>query len=99
MSASSIITDSNELKKFMIHGLDRPLSYPYSVSSEEMEKFRRKRQRSKELGIDLFVLDNEEMLEELEELECYIMDNYLDQDLDVPEDLKKKYKELKEQLL
>jgi len=43
MSASSIITDSNELKKFMIHGIDRPLSYPYSVSSEEMEKFRRKR--------------------------------------------------------
>lgn len=45
------------------------------------------------------MLDNEEMPEELEELECYIMDNYLDQDLDVPEDLKKKYKELKEQLL
>ena len=79
--------------------LDKPLSYPYSVSSEEMEKFRRKKQRAKELGIDLFVLDEEEIPEELEELEYYIIDNYLDQDLDVPEELKKKYKELKEQLL
>ena len=62
-----------------------------------MERFRRKKQRAKELGINLFVLDEDDIPEELLELEYYIIDNYLDMDLDVPEDIKKKYLELKKQ--
>ena len=77
--------------------LDRPLIYTYSVSREDMERFRRKKQRAKELGINLFVLDEDDIPEELLELEYYIIDNYLDMDLDVPEDIKKKYLELKKQ--
>lgn len=78
--------------------LDRPLIYTYSVSGEDMERFRRKKQRAKELGINLFVLDEDDIPEELLELEYYIIDNYLDMDLDVPEDIKEKYLELKKQL-
>ncbi len=41
--------------------LDRPLIYTYSVSGEDMERFRRKKQRAKELGINLFVLDEDDI--------------------------------------
>lgn len=78
--------------------LDRPLIYTYSVSGEDMERFRRKKQRAKELGINLFVLDEDDIPEELMELEYYIIDNYLDMDLDVPEDIKERYMELKKLL-
>ncbi|MBO6310144.1 MAG: hypothetical protein J6N70_15205 [Oribacterium sp.] len=74
------------------------LTYPYSVSMDDMERFRRKKQRAKEIGIDLFILDTDDRAEELQELEYYIIDNYLDMDKEVPEDLKEKYRELKEKL-
>ena len=79
--------------------LDKPLSYAYSVSTEDMERFRRKKQRAKELGIELFVLDEKEIPEELEELENLIIDEYLEEDLDVPEEIKEKYMKLKQHLL
>ena len=69
--------------------------YDYVVSEEEMERFNRKKERAKEIGIDLFILDERDIPEELEKLEDYIIDNYLELDLEVPEDLKKKYRELK----
>ncbi|MCR4658559.1 MAG: hypothetical protein K5770_20360 [Lachnospiraceae bacterium] len=78
--------------------LDKPLIYTYTVSGEDMERFRRKKQRAKELGINLFVLDEDDIPEELMELEYYIIDNYLDMDLDVPEDIKERYMELKKLL-
>ncbi len=81
--------------------IEKPIKYDYSVSDDDMVRFRRKRQRAKELGIELFVLDSEEYpkeLKELKELENYIIDNYLELDLDVPDDIKKKYLELKERL-
>lgn len=78
--------------------IEKPIKYDYSVSDDDMVRFRRKRQRAKELGIELFVLDGEEYPKELKELENYIIDNYLELDLDVPDDIKKKYLELKERL-
>ena len=78
---------------------ENPLGYTYSVSNEDMERFRRKKQRAEELGIRLFILDEDDIPEELQELEYYIIDNYLDMDKDVPEEIKERYLKLKEQLL
>ena len=79
--------------------LENPLVYTYSVSKEDMERFKRKKQRAEELGIKLFILDEDDIPEDLQELEYYIIDNYLDMDMEVPEELKEKYLKLKEQLL
>ncbi len=68
----------------------------YSVSPAEMEAFRRKKRRANELGIELFILDEDEMDKELQELEYFIIDNYLDMDKDIPDPLKEKYIKLKE---
>lgn len=67
----------------------------YSVSPAEMEAFRRKKRQAYELGIELFILDEDETDKELQELEYYIIDNYLDLDKDVPDSLKEKYLLLK----
>lgn len=79
--------------------IENPLVYTYSVSNEDMERFKRKKQRAEELGIRLFILDEDDIPEELQELEYYIIDNYLDMDKDVPEEIKERYLKLKEQLL
>lgn len=51
--------------------------------------------RANELGIMLFVLAGNDSSSELQEIEDFIIDNYIDMDLDVPEDLKTKYLSLK----
>ena len=51
------------------------------------------------IGNRVFILDEDEIPEELEDLEYYIIDNYLDMDLDVPEELKKKYLDLKKKCM
>lgn len=79
--------------------IENPLVYTYSVSDDDMERFRRKKQRAEELGIKLFILDEDDIPKELQELEYYIIDNYLDMDKDVPEELKEKYLKLKEKIL
>ena len=79
--------------------INNPLVYTYSVSNEDMERFRRKKQRAEELGIKLFILDEDDIPEELQELEYYIIDNFLDMDKDVPEEIKEKYLKLKEKVL
>ena len=75
-----------------------PFNYSYSVSPEDMEKLQRKKKRAEEIGIRLFVLDDDAVPKELQELEDYIIDNYLDNDLDIPDELKKKYSELKQNI-
>ena len=75
-----------------------PIKYSYSVTNSDMERFDRKKKRAEEIGINLFILDEENIPEELKELEYFIMDNYLDLDKDIPEDIKNKYQELKKQM-
>jgi hypothetical protein len=68
----------------------------YTVVKEDEERMHRRRVRANELGIKLFLLDDEEDTpDELQELEDYIVDNYIDMDIDVPEEIKKKYLYLK----
>lgn len=81
-----------EIKKPL---LSKPLTFSYSVSDEEYDRTRRRLERADEIGLKLFVLDNEESSKELQELENFIIDNYIDMDIDIPDDLKKQYVELK----
>jgi hypothetical protein len=72
------------------------MSTLYTVVKEDEERMHRRRVRANELGIKLFLLDDEEDTpDELQELEDYIVDNYIDMDIDVPEEIKKKYLYLK----
>lgn len=75
--------------------IDEPLVYSYKVSQKNKEEYARRKKRAKELGIHLFILDEDDMPDELRELEQFIVDNYINMDLDVPNDVKKKYIELK----
>ena len=67
----------------------------YSIPSDAKERYIRKKKRAAEIGIKLFVLDEDDAPVELLELENLIVDEYLDEDLDVPEELAQKYKKLK----
>ena len=78
--------------------LDKPLQHPYSVTPDDMDRFRREVERARELGIDMYILDGEPESPELEELENEIVYNYILMDLDVPEELKAKYLKLKEEV-
>lgn len=79
--------------------LNSPYEPPFSCSKDDMDRMKRRRQRASELGIKLFVLDAEnDPNDRLQELENIIVDNYIDHDLDVPEELKKEYLELKKAL-
>lgn len=69
----------------------------YSYTQSDLELMNRKRQRANELGILLFSLDGDDSQSELKELEDYIIDNFIDLDIDVPDDLKKKYLALKKE--
>ena len=75
--------------------LDKPYEAPFSYTKSDVDRMNRKRERAAELGIRLFVLDNEEPNNRLKELEEIIIDDYIDMDKDVPEELKKEYLELK----
>lgn len=75
--------------------LDKPLQHPYSVTPDDMDRFRREVERARELGIDMYILDGEPESSELEELENEIVYNYILMDMDVPEELKIKYLKLK----
>ena len=58
----------------------------------------RRKHRAKELGIALYILgDDPNKNDELQRLEDYIVENFIDLDLDVPEDIKEKNLALKKQ--
>lgn len=76
--------------------IDKPLTYPYKVSQKNKEEYERKKKRAEEIGIHLFILDEDDLPTELKDLEQYIIDNYINMDLDIPEDIKQKYIELKQ---
>ncbi len=67
------------------------------IITDEMRQFSERRERrAAELGIALYILGKEPQKNlELREMEEYIVENFLDMDLDVPEDIKKKYLKLK----
>jgi hypothetical protein len=69
--------------------------HPYKISKEEEEMLQRRIARADELGIKLFVLDESGETDEIQKMEDFIVDNYIDLDKDVPDDIKKKYLELK----
>ena len=73
-----------------------PYISPLNITNEMKEFAERKEKRAKELGIPLYVLDTEDSINiELQKLEDYIMENFIDLDLDVPPDLKERYLSLK----
>lgn len=66
------------------------------ISDDVREFTERREQRAEELGIALYILGSDPRQDiELQKLEDYIMDNYIDLDLDVPDDIKKRYLALK----
>ena len=70
---------------------------PLRITVELREFTERRERRAKDFGIALYVLgDDIEEDTELTRLEDYIMENFIDLDLDVPDDVKEKYLELKE---
>ena len=76
----------------------KPSTYnsPLKISDELRQFTERREQRAKELGIESYVLGADTQSDdEFQKLEDYIMENFIDLDLDVPEDIKKKYLEMK----
>ena len=71
----------------------------YALVTDDIKQFTERREkRAKELGIALYVLGaDRESVTELQKLEDYIMENFIDLDLDVPEEIKEKYLALKKQ--
>jgi len=65
--------------------------------TDEMRQFTdRRERRARELGIALYVLgDDPEKDNDLKELEDYILENFIDLDLDVPDAIKEKYLAMK----
>ena len=76
--------------------IDEPLIVKFDYT--EKARFERERARAEELGIELYILDGDSREDELGQLEELILENYIELDQDVPEELKKKYLELKEQV-
>ena len=69
---------------------------PLKISDELRQFTERREQRAKELGIESYVLGADTRSDdEFQKLEDYIMENFIDLDLDVPEDIKKKYLDMK----
>jgi hypothetical protein len=75
--------------------LKQPYVSTYTYTKDDEDRMQRRRERANELGIKLFVLDEDDKPKELQELEYFIIDNYIDMDIDVPDDIKKKYLDLK----
>ena len=74
----------------------KPYSFPLDITDEMRQLTERRERRANELGIKLYVLDGEnEELTELQKLEDYIVENFIDMDLDVPEKIKEKYLAMK----
>ena len=70
---------------------------PVEISDEIRQFSDRRERRARELGIALYVLDGDfEKDDEIQRLEEYIMDNFIDFDLDVPDDIKSEYLALKQ---
>ena len=78
--------------------LSNPLSFSYKVTDEAFSRTQRRLKRADEIGLKLFVLDENNSPEELRKLEEYIVDNFIDLDKDIPEDIKEKYLSLKKQV-
>jgi hypothetical protein len=78
--------------------LDQSYVPTYTFTKEDEERMHRRRIRANELGIRLFVLDEEDVPKDLQELEYYIIDNFIDMDIDVPDDIKKRYLDLKSKI-
>ena len=69
---------------------------PLNITDEHRRFTERRERRAKDLGIALYVLgDDSGEEDELRRLEEYIMENFIDLDLDVPDDVKEKYFDLK----
>ncbi len=68
---------------------------PFTYTKNDVDRMNRRRKRASELGIRLFVLDGNDVSDKLQELENQIVDDYIDKDLDVPEELKREYLALK----
>lgn len=76
----------------------KPYISPLHITDEMRQLSARREFRAKELGISLYVLGiDDEKPTELQKLEDYIVDNFIDMDLDVPEDIKAKYLSLKQE--
>ena len=72
---------------------------PLNITDDLREFTERREQRAKELGISLYILGDEPEKDfNLQQLEDYIIENFIDLDLDVPEDIKEKYLLLKSKL-
>ncbi len=72
---------------------------PLNITDELREFTARREKRAKELGIALYVLGDDPGEDELQRLEDYIMENFIDLDLDVPDDIKERYLSLKKRIL
>ncbi|MCR5778223.1 MAG: hypothetical protein K6G84_12565 [Lachnospiraceae bacterium] len=85
----------------MVNLVEKPIpkstyQSPLHITDEIREFSDRRERRAKELGIALYVLgDDPDKDDELQKLEDYIMENFIDLDLDVPEKIKEKYLKLK----
>jgi hypothetical protein len=90
--SEEILNDCLDDKLKTTSSYNSPLRIP-----DELRKFtERREQRAEELGIALYVLETDTRSDyEFQKLEDYIMENFIDLDLDVPEDIKKKYLEMK----
>lgn len=84
----------NYIKKPKVNKPYTSLKY----SEEEIAKEKRREERAKKLGLNLYVLDDESMAQ-LVKLENYILESYLDKDKDVPEEVSKEYNSLKDKLI
>ncbi|MCR5388682.1 MAG: hypothetical protein K6E56_05480 [Lachnospiraceae bacterium] len=88
----------------MVELMDKPkpkssYSFPLNITDERRQFTERREKRADELGIPLYVLGtDEDKNKELQDLEDYIMENFIDLDLDVPEKIKDKYLLLKQSL-
>ena len=85
------ISDVNE------PSIEKSFTFSYQVTNEDVARTQRKLKRADEIGLTLFILDEDVTSKELKELEEYIIDNYIDLDIDVPPELKEKYRRLKAQ--
>ena len=77
-------------------------SYSFSLNvTDDMRQFTERRERrANELGIPLYILgEDPDKDEELQELEDFIMENFIDFDMEVPKNIKEKYLALKQEIL
>ena len=71
---------------------------PLNVTDDIRQFTERRERRAKELGIALYILGKDPKNDsELQRLEDYILENFIDLDLDVPDSLKEKYLALKKE--